>query len=306
MNHLLCFGLGFSARILAARLAAQGWRISATSRSASGAETIRAMGYAAHVFDGTAPLPSSAFDGVTHVVASAPPSPQGDPVLAQHAADFAARATQLKWVAYLSTTGVYGDHDGGTVTEETPLTPNTERGRKRLMAEEQWLEIYRQHDLPVHIFRLAGIYGPGRNQLLALLDGSAKRIIKPGQLFSRIHVEDIATILEASIARPNPSLQCLRRRCLSATECGGIRREADELAGAARHGIRRGGSVADGAQFLCRFKTRFQRPDQTGARRPPGLSHLPRRSHGTGARAYWLTPSARSASRRTISRISVN
>lgn len=204
MNHLLCFGLGFSARILAARLAAQGWRISATSRSASGAETIRAMGYAAHVFDGTAPLPSSAFDGVTHVVASAPPSPQGDPVLAQHAADFAARATQLKWVAYLSTTGVYGDHDGGTVTEETPLTPNTERGRKRLMAEEQWLEIYRQHDLPVHIFRLAGIYGPGRNQLLALLDGSAKRIIKPGQLFSRIHVEDIATILEASIARPNP------------------------------------------------------------------------------------------------------
>jgi nucleoside-diphosphate-sugar epimerase len=204
MNHLLCFGLGFSARILAARLKAEGWRISATSRSASGAEAIRAMGYDAHVFDGTVPLPSSMLDGITHVVVSAPPSLQGDPVLARHAADFAPRAAQFKWVAYLSTTGVYGDHDGGTVTEETPLSPNTERGHKRLMAEEQWLSLWRDHGLPVHIFRLAGIYGPGRNQLLSLLDGTAKRIIKPGQLFSRIHVEDIATILEASIAQPHP------------------------------------------------------------------------------------------------------
>lgn len=204
MNHLLCFGLGFSARILAARLAAKGWTVSATSRSEAGACAIRALGYHASVFDGSAPLPSHALDGVTHAVVSAPPGADGDPVLHQHVADFAACASQFQWVAYLSTTGVYGDHGGGLVTEDTPLTPNTERGHKRLLAESQWLDLWRAHGLPVHIFRLAGIYGPGRNQLLSLLDGTAKRVIKPGQVFSRIHVEDIATILEASMMRPHP------------------------------------------------------------------------------------------------------
>ena len=204
MNHLLCFGLGFSAAALARRLSGQGWQVSATRRSEAGGAQARAAGYRAYVFDGTAPLPQEAFDGVTHVVISAPPDAQGDPVLRQHAADFAARAKQFRWVAYLSTTGVYGDHAGALVTEETPLTPNTDRGMRRLMAETQWLELWRQHGLPVHLFRLAGIYGPGRNQLLSLLDGTAKRVIKPGQIFSRIHVEDIAGVLEASIARPHP------------------------------------------------------------------------------------------------------
>lgn len=204
MNHLLCFGLGFSARILAARCDAKGWTVSATSRSPEGADAIRGKGYRAFVFDGSQPLPRQAFDGVTHVVTSAPPGADGDPVLRQHAADFAARSAQFQWVAYLSTTGVYGDHAGGLVTEDTPLTPNTERGHKRLMAENQWLELWRSHGLPVHIFRLAGIYGPGRNQLLSLRDGTAQRVVKQGQIFSRIHVEDIANVLEASIAKPNP------------------------------------------------------------------------------------------------------
>lgn len=204
MNHLMCFGLGFSARVLAARLAAKGWSVTATSRSVDGAAAIRAMGYRAAVFDGSRPLPETALDGVTHAVVSAPPDADGDPVLRQHAAAFAARARQFRWIAYLSTTGVYGDHAGALVTEETPLTPNTERGHRRLLAETQWLALWRGHGLPVHIFRLAGIYGPGRNQLLSLLDGTAKRVIKQGQIFSRIHVEDIANVLEASIARPNP------------------------------------------------------------------------------------------------------
>lgn len=204
MNHLLCFGLGFSAGALAERLSREGWQISATRRSEAGVAEARAAGYRAYVFDGTAPLPEEAFDGVTHVVISAPPDAGGDPVLRQHADDFAARAKQFQWVAYLSTTGVYGDHAGALVTEETPLTPNTDRGMRRLMAENQWLELWRQHGLPVHLFRLAGIYGPGRNQLLSLLDGTAKRVIKPGQIFSRIHVEDIATVLECSIAKPHP------------------------------------------------------------------------------------------------------
>lgn len=204
MNHLLCFGLGFSARVLAARLAARGWAITATSRSERGAEAIRASGYRGLIFDGSKPLPAEDWGGVTHVLASAPPDADGDPVIRQHAGGFTARAQQLRWIAYLSTTGVYGDHGGALVTEETPLTPNTERGHKRLAAERQWLGLWRNHGLPVHVFRLAGIYGPGRNQLLSLLDGTAKRVIKDGQIFSRIHVEDIANVLEASMARPNP------------------------------------------------------------------------------------------------------
>lgn len=204
MTHLLCFGLGFSARVLAGRLAARGWTVSATSRSAEGAEAIAALGYRGLVFDATAPLPPSTFDGVTHVVASAPPGADGDPVLRQHRADFASRSGRFAWIAYLSTTGVYGDHRGGWVTEDTPLTPNTERGEKRLLAETQWLDLWREHRVPVQLFRLAGIYGPGRNQVLSVLDGTAKRVIKQGQVFSRIHVEDIANVLEASMARPNP------------------------------------------------------------------------------------------------------
>jgi nucleoside-diphosphate-sugar epimerase len=204
MSHILFFGLGFSAKVLARRLAKKGWTITATSRTADGALSIADLGYRAFVFDGTAPLPDQAFDGISHIVSSVPPDESGDPVLRQHAADFVRRAEQFRWAAYLSTTGVYGDHGGGLVSEETPLTPNTARGRRRLAAETAWLGLYRQRGFPVHIFRLAGIYGPGRNQLVSLLDGTAKRIIKPGQVFSRIHVEDIANVLEASISRPNP------------------------------------------------------------------------------------------------------
>jgi nucleoside-diphosphate-sugar epimerase len=107
---------------------------------------------------------------------------------------------QFHWASYLSTTGVYGDRHGDWVDETSPLAPTTERGHRRLTAETQWQSL----GLPMHIFRLAGIYGPGRNQLVSILDGSAKRIVKPGQIFSRIHVEDIAGVLAASIARPNP------------------------------------------------------------------------------------------------------
>jgi nucleoside-diphosphate-sugar epimerase len=204
MTHLLCFGLGFTARVLAERLAAQGWRISATSRSVAGAASISALGYRGLVFDGTVPLTDDAFDGVTHVLNSAPPDASGDPVLAQCRGQLARRAAQVRWAAYLSTTGVYGDHAGGWVDEDTPLTPNTERGERRVIAEAQWLDLWRETGFPTHVFRLAGIYGPGRNALASVLDGSARRIIKPGQVFSRIHVADIATVLEGSIAHPHP------------------------------------------------------------------------------------------------------
>lgn len=187
--HLFCFGLGFSGQTLARRLKAKGWTVTGTSRS-GGDGTL--------AFDGSSPLPHSVFDGVTHLLISVPPGPAGDPVLNRHAEDLQRRARQFQWAGYLSTTGVYGDRHGDWVDEASPLAPSTERGHRRLAAETQWQGI----GLPLNIFRLAGIYGPGRNQLVSILDGTAKRIVKEGQIFSRIHVEDIAGVLEASIARP--------------------------------------------------------------------------------------------------------
>ena len=140
---------------------------------------------------------------VTHLLISAPPDEHGDPVLRlfqRNCRTFNA----VEVGGYLSTTGVYGDRGGDWVDEESPLEPTTARGQRRLEAERGWLRLHSDFGLPVHLFRLAGIYGPGRNQLLTVRDGSAKRIIKPGQIFSRIHVEDIAGVLAASIAKPNP------------------------------------------------------------------------------------------------------
>jgi nucleoside-diphosphate-sugar epimerase len=191
MPHLFCFGLGFSAQALARRLTQQGWTVTGTSRSGDDGSL---------VFDGTRPLPRSAFDGVTHLLVSVPPGEAGDPALACHGDDLARLAGSLRWAGYLSTTGVYGDRHGEWVDETSSLQPSTARGERRLAAETAW----RGLGLPLHIFRLAGIYGPGRNQLVSLLDGTAKRIVKQGQIFSRIHVDDIAGVLEASIAQPNP------------------------------------------------------------------------------------------------------
>lgn len=204
MSHLFCFGMGFSARALARRLAARGWRVTGTSRTEAGAAELAAMGYEALRFDGSAKLPEGALDGATHLLSSVPPSASGDPVLAACGPELARRAGQFAWAGYLSTTGVYGDRGGDWVDEDSALTPSTDRGERRLKAETAWLGLWRESGLPVHLFRLAGIYGPGRNQLESVLDGTARRIVKPGQVFSRIHVEDIAGMLEASIARPRP------------------------------------------------------------------------------------------------------
>jgi nucleoside-diphosphate-sugar epimerase len=205
-STLFVFGMGFSARVLARRLRARGWSVRATTRSLARAEQLEAEGIVPFLFDGTAPLAefAAAFDGVSHVLASAPPGPDGDPVLRHHAGDLAARAPDLTWVGYLSTTGVYGDRAGGWVDEASERTPATERGARRVAAENGWCALWREHGLPVHLFRLAGIYGPGRNALETVRAGDARRVVKPGQVFSRIHVDDIASVLAASIERPSP------------------------------------------------------------------------------------------------------
>lgn len=198
-NTLLSFGHGFSARAISTLLLPQGWRIIGTTRSADKADALADTGIEPLIFPG-ADL-DSAIAQATHLLISAGPDAQGDPVLRELGDRIAARARAFAWVGYLSTTGVYGDHQGGWVDETAPLNPTTRRGKWRIEAEAAWAAI---PGLALHIFRLAGIYGPGRGPFAKVRDGTARRIIKPGQVFSRIHVADIAQVVAASIARPNP------------------------------------------------------------------------------------------------------
>jgi nucleoside-diphosphate-sugar epimerase len=203
MPRLFCFGLGYTALALARGLMAEGWRIAGTTRNADKQSELASEGYEVLLFDRDRPLhdAAAALAGATHVLTSVSPEEAGDPVLAHHVADLR-RCANLEWVGYLGTTGVYGDRAGAWVDEADPVAPSMPRTRRRVAAEGHWLA----SGLPVHIFRLAGIYGPGpgRNALDAVRAGTARRIIKPGQVFGRVHVDDIAQVLRASIVRPNP------------------------------------------------------------------------------------------------------
>jgi nucleoside-diphosphate-sugar epimerase len=201
-RRLFCFGLGYTAQALARELAAEGWEIAGTTRDPEKRVRLAAAGFEVHLFDRERPLadPAAALAGTTHLVTSIAPDEAGDPVLAHHLADLRQRAS-LQWAGYLGTTGVYGDR-GDWVDEADPVAPSMPRTRRRVAAEGHWLA----SGLPVHLFRLAGIYGPGRgrNALAAVRAGTARRIVKPGQVFGRVHVHDIGQVLRASIARPNP------------------------------------------------------------------------------------------------------
>jgi nucleoside-diphosphate-sugar epimerase len=197
MNTLLSIGHGYSAQALARRLLPQGWQIIGTTRTEAGAATLRATGVQALVWPG-ADL-GAALAQATHLLTSVAPG-DGDPVLQAIGPQIA--ASQLQWVGYLSTTAVYGHHNGDWVDETTPLAPTTARGAARVQAEADWTAL----GLPLHIFRLAGIYGPGRGPFEKVRDGSARRIHKAGQVFSRIHVDDIAHVLHAALLRPHPGI----------------------------------------------------------------------------------------------------
>ena len=184
---LLVFGLGYSAQAIAAALP-DDWQVIGTSRD--GSHGVQ--------WPGTDMRPL--LDQASHLLISIAPDAAGDPVLAALGEEIAARRDRFDWVGYLSTVGVYGDHNGGWVDEETPLTPSTKRGEQRVAAEAAWQAM----GLPLHIFRLAGIYGPGRGPFAKVRKGTARRIIKENQVFSRIHVEDIAQVVLASMMAPNP------------------------------------------------------------------------------------------------------
>lgn len=189
---LLILGLGYTGRVFAKAMRAKGWEVRGTTRNPADNSLIQWPGSDI----------SDTLNWASHILISAAPDENGDPFLAALEADIL--AAKPEWLGYLSTTGVYGDHGGAWVDEGTALTPATTRGHHRVRAEAQWMALHKAHSLPVHIFRLAGIYGPGRGPFAKVRNGTARRIIKYNQVFSRIHVEDIAATLAASITHPNP------------------------------------------------------------------------------------------------------
>lgn len=196
-RRLFIFGLGFSGLEIAKLAKAQGWSVAGTCTSEEKARRLREAGIEAHRFDGTVPLSPQAFGEPTHVVCTIAPGETGDPAL-RTCRDLLGRAG---WLGYLSTTGVYGDREGGWVDETTPALPTQPRSRQRLAAEQGWRALAAETGASLHILRLPGIYGPGRSTLDRVRAGTAQRIDKPGQAFSRIHVEDLAVSALAAMAR---------------------------------------------------------------------------------------------------------
>lgn len=200
-NNLLCLGAGYTAKTMMEKYPAK--LMWGTTRSSDKAEAISEAGAIPVIFTGKEPSPDLAeiISLAENILISISPKEEGDPVLIHHKKDLL-RNTNLKWVGYLSTVGVYGNHDGNWVDETSETLPLSERATWRKQAEDQWLELANSAGLPVHIFRLPGIYGPGRGPLEKLKLGTARRINKPGQVFNRAHVEDIADVLNASLNQP--------------------------------------------------------------------------------------------------------
>jgi dTDP-4-dehydrorhamnose reductase len=205
MSTLICFGFGYCAEHFIAAFGGKFERIVATVRGAERAAILNAYDTGklqALLFDGMHATPelNSAITEAEYALVSVPPGEDGDPVLAVFG-EALARAPRLRSIVYLSTIGVYGDHGGDWVDEVTPPTPASARGRARLAAEAAWQKLGAQTRGAVTILRLAGIYGPGQNALVQIARGNARRIVKPGQVFNRIHVGDIAQSIGAAFAR---------------------------------------------------------------------------------------------------------
>ncbi len=192
-KSLFCFGPGFSLKVLARQLLNNNWAVAGTYREEADAEELVDLGIEPVPFEAA----DTALANATAIISAVPPSAEGDPVLKRYGEQLKEISAET-WIGYLSTTGVYGDTGGALVDETAALNPSNDRSQWRAAADQGWLEV------SAHIFRLAGIYGQGRSSMDRLRSGLARRINYPGHLFSRIHVDDIAQTLMASIAQPNP------------------------------------------------------------------------------------------------------
>ena len=219
--HLLIFGLGFSGTAIARLAVSAGWQVTATSRNPEGA---RLPGVRMVAFRAAGPEIATA----THILATAPPREDADPVLSRYDAEIRA-APSLAWLGYLSTTGVYGDRNGGWVDETAEPAPTADRSRRRLAAEQAWRDAAAGR--PLDIFRLAGIYGPGRSVFDDLAAGRARRIVQSGHAFGRIHVDDIAAGVMAAIARPPEGTRVLNFSDDEPAESAVVTEYAARLAG---------------------------------------------------------------------------
>lgn len=193
MNNLLIFGYGYTAAYIAASLNSNQWNIIGTTRSP------KAHNNNNIIIEYNNNQISKALETVTHIIISIPPSIKGDIVLNEFK-ELLLAANHLKWIGYLSSSSVYGNHNGAWVDENTKLIPLSERAKNRVLAEQQWLNFGKQHSINTNIFRLAGIYGPSRNALESVTADKARSIMKKGQCFSRIHVEDIANVVKHAIS----------------------------------------------------------------------------------------------------------
>jgi nucleoside-diphosphate-sugar epimerase len=198
--HLFCFGFGYSAEALARRLSARTSVLAGTRTSVGGSPAPLGARLAEFKGDAASAEVRGLLAGTTHALISIPPDLEGDAVL-RHFRDDLAALTDLVWIGYLSTVGVYGDWQGQWVDEASPTRPISERSLRRVQAERAWLDFGKAAGKRVAVFRLAGIYGPGRSVIDALRAGTARRIVKPGQVFNRIHIDDLARVLAAAIDR---------------------------------------------------------------------------------------------------------
>ena len=205
-KKLFCFGLGFTGSALVREFRLRGGGASGTCRENIHKDVWAEEGVQSYCFDGkeTSEAVENAVREASHVLVTIPPQNESGDVVFNHFKEILKDSSQLQWLGYLSTTGVYGNRDGNWVDETSALKPGFDHQRRRVEAEELWRDLYREHQVSVHIFRLAGIYGPGRNLLLRIREGSTRRINQPGLVFNRIHVEDVVQVLSASIDRPHP------------------------------------------------------------------------------------------------------
>lgn len=200
---LICFGLGYVAQYLIQQLQEESvWTVIGTTRRFSRQQKFQTEDFKVELFDSASKENKFIIPGeTTHILISIPPDEQGDPVFKYFKKQIL-RLQNLEWLGYLSSTSVYGDHAGNWVDEETKCQPKTDRGKQRLEAEQKWLQLYKNYQLPIHIFRLSAIYGPGRSALDMLKDGKVDIVLKPNHFISRIHIDDLVKALLLSMNQP--------------------------------------------------------------------------------------------------------